>query len=465
MEQLSTKARLMPSARIPYPPVSTLRHSIHSTQLRAAISNPLNSASGTQPTVTFCGDSTWIDGLTYGSNDSFNPMETLQGLVRQRLRECNQGVNFRFVERAIVGATWNHFATVGQAVPSWYGSAGAQWINSYVSPHGGATAAPDLVIIGFGTNDNAGINFADIAAAVNKFADRTLFPVTPDIWLATSMGRTTSSTYSTPTQITGASLAAAAVRHVAMCGAAAIGSPYPKPFGLIDFSRYDHMVRLGFDPSAQSLANLDVSAYQDMTTIGTTQAAGALLPQCDGDFDFQLTFAGQGATLLATGAMRLGVGAALVRGESTALFLLQRSARTSSVSVQYMPGVGQVNGSSVTIADGADVTIRCIAKNHHVLLVINGTTVFDRPAVRGHGRFQPSFWFGTPGPSSISGRLDLFRAGVRRACATTLEDADAWGGGGRAGPVGGNFINHPASVGYRDVAQPVLEALDFHLTA
>lgn len=454
------RAQLTPFPRTPRVTWRGVNMARHAPQLRAAVANPVaNAASGDLPTIVFCGDSTMADV----GNDSFNVLETTFGLLKHKFQTDNPGTTFRFLNRAVVGSTWNHLANAAVANwPSWYSQQAALWINGYISPtgNGGANKAPDLVIIQSGTNDNASWNFADVKAVLDKFANATLFPKTPDIWLCTSIGRTRDPARSTAIQAAGSLLATNGNRMVTRSGGASINSTYVKPLGLLDFGRMDQMCRWGMDPATQRLEQVDVSAYQGVTALGT---AGFTLPACDGDLDYTATFPGQSATLWAGRAMRISTGPAMNAGSITPLLLIQRSG--TSVITQYQPGSGTVAGTNATVADGVDVVIRLVCKQSHMILTVNGQTVFDQPVARPVASFAPRIWWGADGANNIVLNLTSYRAGRAVPYAATSSDLLAWGSNptGVNGSTAGNMVNHPSSLHIQEVVVPVLANEDFYL--
>lgn len=439
----------------------------HCVQIRRAVQDAANAASREVPTVLVCGDSTSLEA----GNDSLGMLDTAYGLILRKIRQDNPGVAFRFVNRGIGGNTWGHLnSRASGKLPAWYAAPAEPWIAGHIAPAGagGTNPAPDLVIILMGTNDNANMGLVSPAGVLAKFADTSagLFPVTPDLWLATSTGRTRDPAHSSAEQSGGALLAASTTRLIALGGhglLANAGPVYPRPIGLLDFGRMWAQTTLGFDPVRQHFRGLsagELHPYRAMRARGTE---GFLLPPCDGDFDATAVFPGQAATLLAGRAMRIGIGAPMVRGKVRSAFLCQMAG--GRMNVAWRPGIGTVSfGGTAVPLGGGDVTLRIIARGNDAVLSVNGVTCWDGRVVRGHGRFRPRIWFGADGADDLLCDLVAYRAGEAMPTAPTMDDHLAWGEHpvGIRGRTGGNQVNHPSSLYMREVVDPVLEAESLH---
>jgi hypothetical protein len=446
-------------------------HPLHSRQARKAVADQTQSASGSKVTFVITGCSI---GLLSG-NQAFNELETISGQLAIRLRQDNPDVpyaNWNFINRAIGGTTWNHLATfppAGTTFPAWYTSTTQPWIDTYISPAGGGSGgtpnAPDVVVIVCpSVNDLDAIAFANIRSVINKFANTTLFPVTPDIWICTCTGRTIDPAASSPGQIYGQWVGGAAERFLSLAGPAALNSTYPKPIGLLDFHRQDAITRLGSDPARQVIEQVVTGSNNN--PIGA--ALAVTLPQCEGDLDVQFTLAGQAATLFANaGQLRAVIGAPTNSGTSESYVALSKN--STLLAAQYISGGALTSTLTNTTLDNGtthDVVCRVVAQQQNLMVYCQGTKVFDDRVFRGHGPFQPRLYFSVEPPGGTNVNIDFYRAGRRQRYAPTILDTDVWDRTGNGtGKYGGGSANHPGSAALAENIRAMLEAQSLCVTA
>jgi hypothetical protein len=439
------RSQLTPFPRLPTLFRSTLRPALHLPQLRAAIANPANSASGSGPRIVIMGDST----STQTGNDALAPSENLYGVLTRRFMEDNLGVAFTFHDRGIGGSTWNDlqgipdFAGGVLTPPAWYTVTSQPWITTYVG-----NLDPDCVIIASGTNDHAFCSPGQIRQVLAHFNNATAFPVKPDLVFVTNKGRTPTDTeYAQNGRLQAASL----VRSVAQAGPGSLGHPQLR-LGLIDLGRFETMARRGFDPCAQYLV-------RTLADVVVPNPSGAYyLPPCDGDFDLLLSFPGQAAQLAAAGNLRLYVGSGLDATQAQARGVLLLTPNAGNYLTSYTISTHVQNGASWPIGSG-DVTFRVTAKQSRLTLAINGAVVFDRLVARCLGRFTPSLSF-SGSAAALTMQVSRYSAGVMVRYAPPITDAQVWGAD--TPTTGGNGINHAGSRGIAEIEQAVLEATDFH---
>lgn len=456
--------------RAPRPQIGQgIVHGLHSTQLRIACATPASSAGGVCPTVVFTGDSTSV----INGNQSFNELETIQGQIVRRLKRSNPGVTtWNFIERGIPGTTWGALAgtpsfTGGVTAPSWYTSEAVPWVNGYIAPASSAvpdTNAPDLIIIMMGTNDLDAIALANIRTVFNLIANATNFPVTPDVWLCTTTGRTTDRGGSTQAQIDGVQLAASAVRTAAWAGPAQLNSTFSKAIGLLDFSRQDAVARLGYDPCRQVLEA--VPSYAGLTgPVGA--AVPFVLPECDGDFDYQVTFVGQATTLFTNGG-NLRLVCSPSGNSGTAENQINLSRNTTLIGATWSGGGALTYNLANSTLGSGDIVVRVVAQQNEVYAICQGTRIMDTASISGSvpryiGRFQPRIYMSVEPPASTV-RCDFFRAGRRMQYAPTILEAQAWDRDGTT-KYGGGTVNHPTSFHIAETVRAVLDAQSFCVAA
>lgn len=207
-----------------FPGANDVIPSAHLPRMRATI------AANEVVTVVFMGDS-----IAAGA-DLINAMEGYTGYIRRRFLECNPGVTFRFVDRAVPGARWDKFNDL--SLLSVVGAAG--WVTGdYLTKtwfEAVEEDAPTVVVALFGMNGHLA---PDVIQGVNLL--RTMSPA-PDVILGTNYLPTVqdpTNTLGTVAVAINSRMSAAGSTRTA---AALLGC------GLLDFHRQHCIAQHGFDP-------------------------------------------------------------------------------------------------------------------------------------------------------------------------------------------------------------------------
>lgn len=424
-------------------PKSNVIPAKHLTQFAAACANVVNSASGVGVNVVIMGDSTH----TENANNAIARSENLFGAIKRRIREDNPGVSITFHDRAIGGTTWNDAKNIpnfagGISAPSWYTNTAQAWIDTYVAP-----LKPDLIVMGWGTNDTYAIAAANVKAVFDKIGNSTLFPVVPDVVLDIPHGHKPDNS---ELHQNGYQMAAGLLRSIALGGVNLTGNTtYTKRIGMIDIGRLDAMMRLGFDPCSQYMEQV----IPTDTEYGLS-AFPFTFPECDGDFDLQMTFVGGGNSFFTGNTMTLTVAPATNGGNDLSRFRLSQSGTITPQSL--LPG-NSVTGTALTIT--GDPVVRVNYKQGHLYATLNNTVLFDRMVARAGGKHSPLLTFNNFPASGVVMRINRYSVGRNLPVKRILTDELMWGTG--RPEIGGNGINHESSYGAMAMIQAALDATRF----
>lgn len=405
----------------------------HLRRLRAVI------AAHQTPTIVFIGDS-----IGAGA-DLINPMEGYAGRIMKRFRECNPGVQLRFVNRCIPGASWSKFDD-GTPLSS-VGS--ANWIiNDYPSMtwhHAVAMESPAVVVALFGMN---GHTAASVAAGVALC--RTISP-TPDIILGTNYLATAqdpSNTLGTLAVSMGARMSAAGSTRSA---AAVLGC------GLLDFHRQHCIAQFGYDPREVWLERVGANAVA---------ALPFSTPQISADWAWRMTL--PAGFLDAPFAIQIGA-------DLRNLLVVERDAGGNiAVEGVLWGGVSSWLPRTVTphaAPSGVSALELHLSDNMLRLWIPQSGSVvervlYDGPALRAGGgqrmniaRYDRATGLTTS--TAVPGlTLVYLLLGRNRAYTPYVTDNEIHGEDGQGGPIGGGNINHPTHLCHAQIAGPVLDSAD-----
>lgn len=434
-------------------------------QFAAACANPttasasgLTSASPAYARVVICGDS---NGLPTGQNNlAYN--DNLFGLLVNSIRAAYpllpQGFatsgSLSFHDRSIGGSTLGNLASgtllsTGLSLPSWAGGGGAQWLN-YVT-----TALPDLLIINSGINEPGASNTSLklILQYLGDSSKRAANQPAPSVVFITNPGTAAGFFSAANTELLQAT--ASMVRNVTRAGATVLGpaDTFLQTFtglGLIDLGRYDAQARLGFDP-----CDLEMRLDQTTAAVGTTVTSFPFtFPECDGDFQADLAFAGENVPA-SSKAMTITISPAMASGSQIQSILLTNSAgnllaTTTGLATNTLSGL---TNPAITTTP----TIRLLCQGERLYMTYNGTVIYDTSRNRISAKFSPTISFASA-PSGMTMTITQYVAGKRVLTSPVINDADAWGLSDGTGIYGGNGKNHWASRGIHNVVGPVVRA-------
>jgi hypothetical protein len=399
-------------------------------------------ASTETPVVVIIGDSTSTELA-----DSVHPIETLWGQITRALRRANPSKVHTFHNRGIGATNFNNINQTGDDIPAtlppWFTDTSQTWL-SYVE-----ALNPDVLFIcsGINTSDAAQIQY--IRTTLETLAG---WARVPDIVFVTNKLLNPDATSGQVALRNDQVAQAAGVRHIVRSQAAGFGVQGLPRLGLLDFGRYFCQAFEGFDPCYQGLASLS-QTFSGITTFPYE------LPECDGDFDVEISFPGQLSTDLLTGSNLLFISLADFFQGDTPWHRVRIGAGVGNNNTQIICENATVTG--ITAAAATPLTVRVLARDERIVVVVNGTTTYDGPVPRYQHVFRPQISFSSPPPNGTTMTVTAFRAGRRRLTSPFLMADQVWGLPGGDG----NEINHPSSSGVAALDGVVLDAQDLAVSS
>jgi hypothetical protein len=419
IDGLGAAARATPSA-----PAQTLNAS------------SLRRYAGTEtPVCVIIGDSTSTELA-----DSVHPIETLWGQITRALRRANPTKTHSFFNRGIGATNFNNLNQTGDDIPatlpSWFVDPSQTWL-SYVE-----ALNPDVLFICSGINTSNAAQIQYIRTTLETLAG---WARVPDIVFVTNKLLNPDATSGQVALRNDQVAQAAGVRHIVRSQAAGFNVQGLPRLGLLDFGRYYCQAFEGFDPCYQGLASLS-QTFSGITTFPYE------LPACDGDFDVEISFPGQLSTDLLTGSNLLFISLADFFQGSTPWHRVRIGAGVGNNNTQIICENATVTG--ITAAAATPLTVRVLARDERIVVVVNGVTTYDGPVARYQHVFRPQISFSSPPPNGTTMTVTAFRAGRRRLTSPFLTADQVWGLPGGDG----NEINHPSSAGVAALDGVVLDA-------
>ena len=289
-----------------------------------------------------------------------------------------------------------------------------------------------------------------------NYGSNVYVPKTPDVILVTTESMSNRQSI-LPSITSGYLTAASFVRTTAMANAGTFGITGLPYLGLIDIGRFQIMARDGVDVVDQYLTQVAANLPSQPFVSNVWNAPAAT----QGDFDLQVTFAGQGNILSPPGILMT-----VIVGETfnnTNQGPLQQSTLNISSNggrwlVQYYSGNGMPlvdnGGQNPLIPTTGDVPLEVTVKQSHLIVSTGGYVLIDRLVPRFVGPFTPSII------SSVSTGVTLnsYSAGTPASLVPVITDAQLFGPVTGGSPQGGAFPGHWTSYGESLIDDVVLNA-------
>lgn len=363
--------------------------------------------------------------------------------------------NITFYNRSVGGNTWsdaNDKANPELNAPDWYADREMSWL-SYVEAD-----EPDLIFLAFGMNDKQ--NFDQHAMRQVVFKIKSWAKV-PDIVFVTNMVpsiETIIGDYHTRTEQEGRDYVAGYVRTYAL----------RYGHGLIDINRMNNMVRDGFDVRNSAQVRLDKDLPLPSGIMLSTKPCR--------DFWMSNVLSGDDSEILAYYQNAEPI-SFLIGAHVSDLLFVRAVGEVGDAVYRYtlFSGFGAGNQyldvtTSIAIPTGGHQLI--VSKQDNQLTIamfVNATGSFEEIAVIPNiithgGEFYPrAGYFGIPsGPFTLGN----FSYGIHKQNKPTLTNDEIWGDhtattAQTQQPYGGNGINHPTTLGVREVYGPLLDICNF----
>jgi hypothetical protein len=420
--------------------------------------------------------------------------ETLQEKLRKRLMEDNPGkTSWSWQDFSAGGFTWALFNNSGTpgSYPSW-------WITHGNPPLSYVQAANcDLMIINLGANENAYLDLVDVKGVLNTIAGWTKVPdIIIDTTYATSVAQTVGGqgpcqTPPSPSLTTACALwnaqfwgyitSSGLLRSMVLSDGAELGITGLPHLGLIDLARFFHQYYFGRDYSRQYLSQIIAAGNPTYTNIALTAGQSYYLPfDAGGDIDLDITFPAQASTLFAGGKIcDIEIGAtynnttgADPAARDTGLLRVANfhiAPNGSNWFIDYFPGTsnGAIHSGSpgtkgnvaIPTTAGQDINFHVTAKGGHILVQVNGGTVFTEIVAP---RLVGPFWPRVNCQNASTLTINAYSAGV--PLPSLLVGTDAQFFENPTGPEGGAYPSHGSSLEAALVEDMVLAATDFRAT-
>ncbi|MFK5733874.1 SGNH/GDSL hydrolase family protein [Pseudomonas urmiensis] len=402
----------------------------------------------TAPVVVFMGDSL----MTYQPN-SLGLGSLLVTQLEKKIRSDNPSKTMSVYSRAIGGQHWTSAngtpGSIDQVTYPWYTDTGRAWLE-YVKD-----LAPDLIVFGFGMNDQANFQYAQMEAVLGKVA---LFPKVPSVVICTNL---------VPTLEADPSVSAGMSDYAGQEGrdfVAGYERAYAERFGygLIDINRVCNMVRDGFDVRE---TYLKVSqAAVDVSATGYFQGAEATR-----DYAISATITGSASAIAAKYSNASPIAFQLSSTSANAVFI---GTVSGSINLTFY----KANGASyltlntgIAIPTVDHILVLEIRDNVFTMQVFTtagvriGEPVRVANVLRFGGLFFPRLnYFSTlTGPSTTI----TCSIGEHVMSEPTFLNNELWGAPspviGTKTPYGGNGLNHPTSIGATAFYGPAIAAANF----
>jgi len=406
-----------PPAPKPTPVPRYLQTGVHPpTHLRGAIAV---AAAGGTVNVCMAGDSTALGtpaGVNYGDGLWFSLQAALQAQ--------NPGVTFNFINYALPGTTYNHYAgnqyARAQAYnQTWYAGQ-ANW-NQYV-----AQGNCHIIFHAWGVNDTFGLTTQQIKVALDADAG---FPVKPGIILITPHAANPGAgpPFSTLPFQAGYVAAGSLIRSVTQVGSSGYTAAFTNnvpPLGLIDVGRYFHQAAFGKDFGDQSCVD-DRASLPSLVNVPLNATTPYTLPATDGDFDFKFGFQYQFDALKDKATIALTVGA-MDGGIGNVSVIINPT--SAGAVVQYINGASTINKVYNQVLTGVTLNIQVTSKDSYLTLQLNNITVFGKRVIKPTAPFTPKLTMsGALAPTNSTMTILTWSKCKARVYNRVLSAAEAWG--------------------------------------
>ncbi|GEP00617.1 hypothetical protein GCM10007887_04210 [Methylobacterium haplocladii] len=406
------------------PPSTDLIPSQHLKQFAKAL------AAGSAK-VVIMGDSTSTD-----TADEIATTEYMWPTIIRRIKADNPGKSISFVNRAVASQTWTSAAGAATSnFPSWYTPTSANWLSLVQAQ------SPDLLFLNFGMNPDATpINLDAFHTVLDTIAGWTKVP---DVVLITNK-----QTAYDPVGSFGGYPLGQEPRYVA----AGFLRTYAraKGLGLIDFNRWQRLMRDGVDPVDQRMQQsvVGVAGLSLPVTLGKT----------DGDYDLKATFPGQGSSLwsnLTNLTVQIG-------NRSDNILVLGKDSGSGNLTLQVYEGTGRSYAGfivgGVPASGAGDLALEVQVKAGVLTVLWNGVQVYSELVPLFGGPFTPSIAGVGSNVAGVSTTVASATLGVSRTYTPTVTDFETYTNT-TAG--GGNTLNHMNALGIAAIEVPVLQATRF----
>lgn len=408
-----------------------------------------NLAGKPEPVVVMVGDSIGrpAPGLT------FDPSQSLWGILKAELRAQNPGRKFRFFNRALGGKRIDHLATskfatldaLAENAPlqDWpdmprLDTATQSWMDTIVDLN------PDAVFLNFGMNCNVLLSESHLQHVLDEF--RTRLPHTDLVFFTNIVPNFHSANPNLgglhPQN--GRLFSAHRYRTLALYHG----------YGVIDVGQFMCKHVAGFDP-------LHAAYVLDQNRVNTTLPI--TLPQTDQNYLATLTL--KAAPRVWRTRLRFDLSDRDVRG-CAAFFELYDN--NGQIAVEF----GTLNGAAFRYLDhtsdvatplSVPMTINVAVGTKSVGIHVNDDCVFEGLVQRPGGRFAPQISFANNKSEPV--RLTSYTARFLKT-EPKLDFAGMFGQEGVPGHVGGgNTLNHPSARGWVEVFEQVLASTNLTLPA
>jgi lysophospholipase L1-like esterase len=426
---------------------------------RKRLDQAVAAATPTSPAVVVLfGDST-TDGGSQAA-DSATPKFYLQQMLRQAYG--TQAANILVYHRGISGQTWttgnlpgNQIAGVVASPPPWFADLTKLWLTYVASVQlpSGASASPDLVLCNFGMNDQASFDYTQLESAVAYLLANSTqrFGLPPDLWFMTNYNPSTMMTgYKERAPQEGRDFVAGFTRTYAQ----------KNGYGLMDRHRIACMAKDGYDPRSSEM----VAVYDE---------SGTLLPYT---FPQQTTDFGVLITLPAaplTQFWNLGSLQIPLSKKAGNVLVLDCDGATGNLAYTVYRATGDVS-TARTVS-----SFNCTAGGSGLFVnVVGAQILIECGPLFNANEIAPDYWLPpifaerhgglfTPtvsmsGGATTTGVTLRARAGIFASTMPIITDIEQFSVAGASSfPMGGNGINHMASVGSRLIDVPTYESVQF----
>jgi hypothetical protein len=401
------------------------------------------------PKVAIIGDST---GLEAGNN-AIGYVDNLWGYLTSRLRQDNPGRTITFGNYSVGGSAMTSYAATGDtligqglSLGSWFTPTTNTWI-SFVSAF-----APDLLFVNWGVNDAYTLTTSTLTAFLTAVA---AFPKIPDIVFITGKSSNASAggIHAANNYVAGRLNAAALLRTVAMSqgrklNIAALNLPV---MGVLDIARAWEIAAIGRDPAMQDLFVRQTNVA-GITTFPYDFAA------TEGDFLLDMTWPAQGSAMQAAGTIvTVGLGAPQGDTAQSGFLQFQSLAGSQFFANLYSAG-GLIEQANINNWSTTDNRMIVHVQGDRIQVRTQTTTVLDAQFPRYAGPFTPRVTLTTP-HGSPSMTINTYANSRMRRTGVQLTRLEAWGSTGAA--MGGNGVNHGASLGLNKVDRWFLQNTSF----
>lgn len=400
------------------------------------------------PVVVFVGDSTYTL-----QPDVRSRTETVYSMIQNKLRREYPDKDITFHNRAIGGQRWDDADTVPRRAIWWYTDPTFTdpWLD-YVE-----ALNPDLVVIGFGMNDGADTSTFSPAAVRSVISKIRAFAGAPDVLVGTnlvpSIG-TPQGAYSGKSAQEGRDFVAGYVRSYCLAN----------NVPLLDFNRYQNIVRDGFDviqtnirrdgfqdssdiTSGRWLYNREVYDYnvEVYASLADNQAVLDAYNGVNGVFSARIGSAPDDVVFFDNdgGFVRLR----FFSGDTNYLTFTTTQPMPTGAVINFF---FEVNGNTFTYRSGPlDEDLDLFRTDK---------------LIRSGGLFNPNVGYYQQSDGPLSPGWVTTNYGVPTQYLPSAFDAELWGSPSEVvetRPEGGNGVNHPSSAGAKLIYGPVIDSANW----